>query len=223
MQKSFFDRAFFDFWEDLATHNERTWFQANKARYEKAVRDPLLRFVEALGPPLHALSPHLVADPRPVGGSLMRIHRDVRFSHDKRPYKTNAGMHFSLASSRDVHAPGFYLHLEPFNCFAAGGMWHPEPPTLARIRSAIMERGAAWQEVLDSGLPLQGETLKRPPAGFDKAHPHIESLMRKDLYMSIPLEEAQVCAADFVERYVATCARMAPLVRFLAAVLDRTW
>jgi uncharacterized protein (TIGR02453 family) len=78
------------------------------------------------GRTLRKLNPHFVADPRPTRGSLYRIYRDTRFSPDKRPFKTHVGIHFSHASGKDAHAPVFYLHLEPDNCFAAAGVWHPD-------------------------------------------------------------------------------------------------
>ena len=90
------------------------------------MRRPALAFVEDLAEPLLAISRHFTADPRPVGGSLFRIQRDTRFASDKTPYKTHTGLHFRHVATRDdVHAPGFYLHLEPGNCFAALGLWQP--------------------------------------------------------------------------------------------------
>ena len=87
----------------------RDWFQENKEFYESAVKRPLLEFIEAFAPHLREISPHFRADAR----SLFRIHRDVRFSKDKRPYKTHAAAQFRHSAGKDVHAPGFYLHIEP--------------------------------------------------------------------------------------------------------------
>ncbi len=100
----------FRFFDELARNNNRAWFDANKQRYIEEVRDPLVRLIEAFGPRLARISAHMVADPRPVGGSLFRIYRDTRFSKDKRPYKTHAGLSFRHADGRDVHAPVFYLN-----------------------------------------------------------------------------------------------------------------
>jgi uncharacterized protein (TIGR02453 family) len=120
----FFCTGLFDFLRQLKRHNNRDWFAKNKARYENVVRDPALLFISSFGPHLHKLSPYFVADPRPARGSLFRICPDTRFSADKRPLKTHVGIHFSHASGKDAHAPVFYLHLEPGNCFAAAGVWH---------------------------------------------------------------------------------------------------
>jgi uncharacterized protein (TIGR02453 family) len=108
-----FGRELIKFLKDLRTNNNREWFQANKRRYEKDVRDPLLRFVTDFGPRLEKISSHFVADARPMGGSLFRIYRDTRFSRDKSPYKTAAALHFRHEKAKDVHAPGFWV-LPPF-------------------------------------------------------------------------------------------------------------
>src|SRR5262249_24725406 len=109
----------FAFLRELRAHNDRAWFAANRDRYHDAVRAPLLQLIADVAPRLREISPAFVADPRPAGGSLFRIHRDTRFSRDKAPYKTNAGVQFRHAAARDAHAPGFYLHLEPGEVFAA--------------------------------------------------------------------------------------------------------
>ena len=137
-----FAPALFAFLRELRENNNREWFQANKGRYEADVRDPLLRFIADFALPLHELSTHFVADPRPVGGSLFRIYRDVRFSKDKSPYKTQAAAHFRHERGKDVHAPGFYLHLEPDDVFAGAGIWHPDMKSLTKIRDAIVANPA---------------------------------------------------------------------------------
>src|SRR4051794_18703539 len=133
-----FSPALFAFLSELADHNDRAWFAAHKSRYVAEVQEPALAFVEDVGMRLpEEVSRHMVADPRPSGGSLFRIHRDVRFSKDKSPYKTHVGIQFRHERTRDAHAPGFYLHLEPGSVFLACGTWRPERDTLHAIRSAI--------------------------------------------------------------------------------------
>jgi uncharacterized protein (TIGR02453 family) len=100
----------FAFLKELRDNNDRAWFLAHKARYESVVRDPFLHFIADVEPLLRAISRHIVADPRPTGGSLFRVYRDVRFSRDKSPYKTHVAAHFPHgARGKDVHTPGFYL------------------------------------------------------------------------------------------------------------------
>ena len=124
--------ALFEFLLDLKDNNTRPWFEENKERYRSDVRDPVLDFIAAFAEPLANISPHFRADPRPNGGSLFRIYRDIRFARDKRPYKTNAGAHFRHSAGKNAHAPGFYLHLEPGECFAGCGVWRPDSNALVR-------------------------------------------------------------------------------------------
>ena len=111
-EQTYFNRAFFRFLEDLKKNNQREWFQANKQRYEDEVRHPAQQFISDFGPQLHKISRHFLADPRASGGSMFRIYRDTRFAKDKSPYKTHVGIQFRHKQGKDVHAPGFYLHLE---------------------------------------------------------------------------------------------------------------
>jgi uncharacterized protein (TIGR02453 family) len=128
MKTAHFGPGLFEFLRDLARHNDRAWFQANQRRYEAEVKAPMLRFIEDFGAPLKRISAQFLADPRPVGGALFRIHRDTRFSTDKSPYKTNAAAHFRhREGSRDVHAPGFYLHLEPSGSMEGAACGIPTP------------------------------------------------------------------------------------------------
>lgn len=210
-----FGPALFEFLSDLGQNNDRAWFSANKKRYEQAVKDPLLRFMADLRAPLAAVAPDLVVDLRPVGGSMFRIYRDTRFGTDKSPYKTHASAHFRHKGSvGDVHGPGLYLHLEPDASMLATGIWHPMPDALKAIRQAIANDPPAWQTA-KAGLVLWGEALKRPPAGFDPAHPCIEDLKRKDFVTSAPLQTFQVFGPELVDIVVAQAQTWQPLQQFL--------
>jgi uncharacterized protein (TIGR02453 family) len=184
------------------------------------VKEPFLRFIEDVGPALRKVSRNLVADPRPVGGSLFRIYRDVRFSKDKSPYKTHVGAHFPLG--KGMAAPGYYLHLEPGECFVAGGMWMPEPAVLQSIRERIAERPADWKKARGD-LDRDDGALKRPPRGFDPDNPMIEDLKRKSFTASVPLSDAQMKRADLTKTFVQGCERISPLMRFLAASVGAKW
>ncbi len=223
-----FDEKLFKFLQALKRNNKREWFKANKARYEAEVRDPMLRFIADFERHLHAISPHFVADPRPVGGSLFRIYRDTRFAKDKTPYKTTAGAHFRHARAKDVHAPGFYLHLEPDGVFAASGIWHPDAATLAKIRAAIASDAKSWQRItsakaLSKVFSLGGDSLKRAPKGYDPEHPLIEDLRRKDFIVVTPLTEAEACAPDFLPRFAKLCRTAAPFTAFLTEAVELPW
>jgi uncharacterized protein (TIGR02453 family) len=213
--------ALFRFLRELKDDNTSEWFQANKARFEGEVREPLLAFIGAFGEPLAGISRHLEANPSRAGGSMFRINRDIRFSRDKSPYKTNVGAQFRHAScTKDVHGPAFYLHLEPGGCFAGAGMWHPEPEALKRVRDYMVGHGAAWKALRTKGIEVQGESLARVPQGFDPAHPLAEALKLKDFYTVTSFTERQVCAAGFLEAYAEYCRQQVPLMKFLAKALE---
>ncbi|HEY6931557.1 MAG TPA: TIGR02453 family protein [Thermoanaerobaculia bacterium] len=211
------------FLAELKRNNRRDWFLANRGHYETDLREPFLRFISDFGPRLSKISRFFVADPRPSGGSLFRIYRDTRFSKDKSPYKTHAAAHFRhRATSKDVHAPGFYLHLEPGGCFAAAGLWRPDGPAVDKVRDAIVERSAEWGKVRKS-LTIEGESLVRPPKGYDPGHRFLEDLKRKDFITSVRLSDRQVASSRFLSDFTTVCKKMSPLVRFTTEALGLSW
>jgi uncharacterized protein (TIGR02453 family) len=215
---AFFRPELFDFLRQLKRHNDREWFAKNKARYEEVVQNPALLFISSFAERLQKLAPNFVADPRPTRGSLFRIYRDTRFSPDKRPFKTHVGIHFSHASGEDAHAPVFYLHLEPDHCFAAAGVWHPDSRALTKIRTAIVAAPEQWAKAKRK-LELEGDSLMRPPRGFDPNHPFVEDIKRKDFVASATLIETQVCGPRFMRDFAAACRTMLPLVEFTTRAL----
>ena len=221
--ESYFQPELFRFLTELKKHNRRDWFLRNKQRYEDDLKAPALRFITYAGPELEKISAQLLADPRPTRGSLFRIYRDTRFSPDKRPYKTHVGMHFTHRLSRkDVHAPGIYLHLEPQQCFLAGGLWQPPSPELTKVREAIVRSPQRWKKAI-RGLELGGDSLKRAPRGYDPEHPLVEDLKRKDFIASVALSDSQVCSAKFMGEFGRGCRQLAPLLEFLSEALGMKW
>ena len=217
---SHFTPGFFTFLRDLKRHNDREWFAANKDRYLAEVEAPMLRFITAVGERLPSVSKGFVADPRRSGGSMHRIYRDTRFSHDKTPYKTWVAVHFRLRSAaKGMASPGFYLHIGPAERFAGGGIYHPDMPALTRIRQRIVSEPKAWAAVLRSGIEIEGDSLTRAPAGFDPAHRFIADLRRKDLYAGREFIERQVTSPQFLDSFTESCREVAPLVEFLAGAL----
>ena len=210
-----------EFLRELDLNNDREWFERNKQRYEDEVREPALAFVRAMAPHVEKLSPHLRADARRVGGSLMRLHRDIRFALDKRPFKTNLGIHFRHEAGRDVHAPGVYFHVDPGQVFLGAGMWRPDGPALAAVRRAIVEDPAAWLRARDgkkfrAAWDLGGESLKRPPRGFDAGHEVIEDLKRTDHIAVSALDHADVTRPDLVRVVTERAERAREYLAFLA-------
>lgn len=222
MSTSYFTPATITFLRDLKANNDRDWFNENKHRYEEHVRMPAMRFIADLAPHLASISPHFVADPRPVGGSMFRIYRDVRFSNDKSPYKTHVGLQFRHADGKDVHAPGFYLGIDPGQSVAAMGSWHPEKTALRRIRDFIVENPDRWSEVADAGeFTWYGESLVRGPKGYDAEHPLIEHLKRKDFVLMTELSDEDVTSDEFLDRYVAICRAGSVFVETLCEAVGR--
>jgi uncharacterized protein (TIGR02453 family) len=216
MATAFITPELFRFLRELRAHNERSWFEANKARYLARVRDPVLGLITALAPRLVAISPHIVADARPSGGSMLRIYRDTRFSRDKTPYKTNVGIRFGHGAGKDIHGPGYYLHLAPGEVFMGAGMWRPEPDALHAIREAIVKHPAAWKRAQRSPLRHGEASLRRPPRGFDPDHPLIEDLKRTSFTIGRQFTEALACSPSFPALFVRACRDEVPLMRFLA-------
>jgi len=188
----FFSEGSFTFLRELAANNNRDWFNANKARYESEVREPARAFIRAMEPELKRFAPHFVASDKKVGGSLMRIFRDVRFSKNKQPYKTNIGIQFRHELGKDVHAPGFYLHIEASEVFVGAGIWHPDSDTLKKIRTYIDAHPTRWTDGRDDAAfakayALAGDSLSRAPKGYAPDHPLIEDIKRKDFIGIAPL------------------------------------
>jgi uncharacterized protein (TIGR02453 family) len=222
--RAHFTPELFRFLRELEAHNDRDWFLSNKARYEQSVRDPFLRFVADLRPRLKKISPHFIADPSPVGGSMMRIHRDTRFSKDKTPYKTAVMAHFRHDKGKEGATPAFFLRLRPGESTVGAGIWRPEPDALKRIRTAIAGNARSWQRIregreLGSRCAMAGESLKRPPAGFDADHPHIEDLKRKDFATTLALDDKQVAGDDFLDELIDGFRATSPFLQFLTKAI----
>lgn len=213
------------FLRQLARHNERAWFEANRARYEALVRDPLRALVEEMDVRLAAFAPEVTGDPR---RSVFRIHRDVRFSRDKSPYKTNAGCWFYHrdagrgASGEGSVGAGFYVHLEPGACFTAAGIWLPARPTLARLREAIAADPEGFEAVvLERGFVRrfggldEERMLTRLPRGYAPGHPAERWLRHTSFTVSRPLADAVATGPGLLRRLEADFRAMTPLVRWL--------
>jgi uncharacterized protein (TIGR02453 family) len=220
-----FQPSLFEFLEQLADHNNRPWFQENKPRYERDVLEPALAFIRAFQPRLKTISRYFVASDRRVGGSLMRVYRDTRFHKDGEPYKTNVGIQFRHEQGRDIHAPGFYVHIAPGECFLAVGLWRPEPDVLVKVRQGIVERPDRWRRARDdckfhARFYLDGNRLQRPPRGFPADHPCVEDLKRTDFIAVEDLEERDVLGKSYLNRVAASFAASRPFMRFLCAALN---
>ena len=208
------------FLADLAANNNREWFKENKTQYESQVLDVALRFIHSMQDPLQEIAPHFVAQATCMGGSLMRVYRDTRFSKNKLPYKTNIGIQFRHEQAKNVHAPGYYVHIDTEKVFVGVGMWRPESEPLRGIRERIAARPADWRRAVGDSVfgrhfELGGETLTRPPRGFDKGHELIEDIKRKS-FMAVKNMDSDDCLSPQFQKKVETSFKVAePFMRFL--------
>ncbi|MFV1992914.1 MAG: DUF2461 domain-containing protein [Acidiferrobacterales bacterium] len=225
MANSYFSQAGFGFLKKLENNNNRDWFNEHKQDYEDLIRSPALDFITDMIDGLASISPHFVAIPKKMGGSLMRVHRDVRFGKDKRPYKTNIGIQFRHELGKDVHAPGFYLHIEPGNNFVGAGIWRPDSQTLATIRTAIVDKSNAWikasqDKKFTRKFELAGDSLSTYPRGYDKQHPLIKDLKRKDFIAITSLDNKQVISNRLLSNVTRSFEAAIPLMKFLCKSLE---
>ncbi len=215
-----FKPATLQFLNELARNNNRDWFNDNKTRYEEQVLDVALTFIQSMHGPLQEFAPHFTAIPKRMGGSLMRVYRDTRFAKDKTPYKTNIGIQFRHEMAKDVHAPGYYLHIDPEQVFVGAGMWRPEASALAGIRQRIDARPAEWSRVSNDKkftrhFHLGGSTLTRPPRGYAKDNPTIEDIKRKDFIAVSNLSHDDVLQPRFQQKVETAFKAASDYMQFL--------
>lgn len=221
-----FNPTIFKFLKDLRDNNNRDWFKENKSRYESELKAPALNFILDFGSHLQGISPHFRADPKGNGGSLFRIYRDVRFSKDKSPYKTHAGLHFRHEAGKSAHTPGFYLHMEPGASFVGLGLWRPDNPTLKLIRDKIVADPQAWKDAVGGvdfarHFNVTGGSLKRAPRGYDADHELVDILKLKDFTAYSPLTQKQITSPGFINEFTDLCATGGSLVRYICQALDQ--
>lgn len=222
MSPRYFTPAVFAFLRELAENNEKTWWEENKQRYIGTIREPAFDFIADFGDRLERISPHFTADTRTNGGSLMRPYRDMRFSNGV-PYKNNVGIQFRHESGKDVHAPGFYLHLEPGRCFAGVGLWRPEAGVARTIRQAINDDPEGWRNAAHSGNftdiweigSLEDGRLKRIPKELDPDHPFPDDLRLRSFTAGNRLTQKLVTSTGFADELFARFDEAGPYTRFL--------
>ena len=225
-----FRPAAFQFLRDLARNNEKPWFETNRDVYEREVRDPMRLLVETLDAKLGGIAPEIIGDPK---RSMFRIHRDVRFSRDKSPYKTNAGAWLyhqdagrKVGTAGEGGGAGFYFHIDATTCFMAGGIWMPARGALLRVREAIaaqpsalarLTRAPAFRRRFD-GLSEEAK-LRRVPHGFPPDHPAADWLKLQSFTASAPIVRGVVTSPRLVDHLCRDFERLVPLVRWLNRAL----
>ena len=225
-----FRPAAITFFRSLKRNNTREWFQAHRDDYEGEVRAPLAALVEEVDVRLARIAPEIVGDPK---RSLFRIHRDVRFSSDKSPYKTNAACWFYHSDAgRGVGATtphggaGFYFHMEPGGSMIGGGIWMPPRPTLARIRERIDEDHRALRKTLTDpsvkkrfGTLDESAMLTRMPRGYPEDHPAADLLRHQSFTVGRTLGDAELFSPKLADLLARDYARLVPTVRWLNGAL----
>jgi uncharacterized protein (TIGR02453 family) len=225
-----FRPAAFQFLRDLERNNEKVWFEAHRDVYEREVRGPMRGLVEALDARLGRIAPEIVGDPK---RSMFRIHRDVRFSRNKAPYKTNAGAWLyhrdagrKVGTTGDGGGAGFYFHIDPTTCFMAGGIWMPARAALSRLREVIGDHPTALARLTRApafrkrfGGLSEDAKLRRVPQGFAPDHPAAEWLKLQSFTARALIEPGVVTSARLVDRLCRDFEALVPLVRWLNSAL----
>ena len=207
----------FTFLSDLAENNNREWFAENKARHDVAKQE-VFEFVSEIGKGLSKTDNAIPADLN-AKDCVMRIYRDIRFSLDKTPYKTNFGAGIS-PNGKNFKGPGYYLHISPDECFVAGGCWMPEAEQLKLIRQEIDYNSFDFKKSLkfqkNSNARLDSDhKLKTMPKGYPAGHPDSEFLKLKSFTVTIPLKPADLMKPDAVNTVVDGFASIYPFILFL--------
>lgn len=223
------------FLRGLTRHNDREWFERHRAAYESEVRDPLRALVEEIDVRLARIAPELTGDPR---RSIFRIHRDVRFSKDKSPYKTNAACQFyhqdaGRGAGQDAEGAGagLYFQIADGECFVAGGMWMPARPALEKIREAVADDPASLDRIVRAptfrrrfGALSEEAMLSRLPRGYADGHPAERWLRYKSFTASRVLTEREVTSPRLAAMIERDFWALVPLVRWLnGAIGYRSW
>jgi uncharacterized protein (TIGR02453 family) len=225
-----FRPAALTFFRGLARNNTKEWFEARRMVYEEEVKRPFTLLVEEIDARLGDIAPEIVGQPK---RSMFRIHRDIRFSKDKSPYKTNAACWFFHrdaghgVGSQNAHGgAGFYFHLEPNACFCGGGIWMPPAPTLKALRQALAKDYTTFEKTVTAPAfrrafgTLSGEAmLTRPPKGYDADHPAVAWLRYKSFTAGRPVSLEDVQSKKLPDLLVKQFATMLPLVRWLNSAL----
>jgi uncharacterized protein (TIGR02453 family) len=223
------------FLRGLTRHNSREWFERHRPVYEAEVRDPMRALVEEMDVRLARFAPELTGDPR---RSVFRIHRDVRFSRDKSPYKTNAACQFyhhdagrGAGQVAEGAGAGLYFQLEDGACFVAGGIWMPARPSLERIREALTEAPRGLDRIVRAadfrrrfGALDEEAMLTRLPRGYTEGHPAARWLRYRSFTATRMLTESQVQSRRLPATLERDFTALLPLVRWLnAAIGYRPW
>ena len=206
----------------LKRNNRREWFEAHRGDYEAYVRQPMTAIVERLAVDLRVFAPEFIANPKT---SIHRIYRDIRFSHNKTPYKTNVAARFPPRALPKGEGAGVYFHVSPEGVWIGGGMYAPQPRELYAIREHISTHLKQFRTIVESpGFrkhlgALDGHKLLRVPRGFSKEHPAAEFLKFRQFIGGAAFPASMATGPAFYKTLLTVFREATPLTRFLNAPL----
>lgn len=222
----YFSAAGLRFLRALERNNERGWFHAHREQYEQHIREPFQALLGDLQPALARLSPHFHADPARTGGSLYRVNRDTRYSHDKSPYKTWQGARLYHDHRRLQPCPGFFIRFRPGQSFVAAGLWRHDTATQRRVRQFIFDNPGTWGRIVFEPAFarryrfVEEDRLARPPRGFPADFAYIEHLRLRDFVARRGLDDATMTGPRLRNVLERDLRMLAPLVDYLCAALE---
>lgn len=206
------------FIKELKKNNNKPWFDANRKKYEAAKADFVV-LVENIIATISKFDPAVSS--LKAKDCTFRINRDIRFSKDKSPYKTNMGAYINPGGKK-INTPGYYFHCEPGQNFAGGGLYIPDPAVLAKVRQEIDYSFDEWKKIINDKTfkkyfpKVDGiEVLSRPPKGYTDDNPAIDFLKMKSFIVSRPLTDAQLTDKNLIKEVAKTFETMKPMIDFL--------
>jgi len=208
----------FNFLSELKNNNNREWFKANKKRFDR-LRAWFIKEVQEVIERIAAFDPEIAG--LEAKSCVYRIYRDVRFSHDKTPYKTHFGAYMTGVSDRTSFYAGYYIHLEPDSSFLSGGAWNPPPPLLKKLRKDIYHTIDEFLEIIENKEfkaiypELEGELLKRMPPDFPADSPYADILKHKDFVVSAKKPDSFFSTENWKDAVIEDFKKLYPFNRFL--------
>jgi uncharacterized protein (TIGR02453 family) len=178
-----------NFLGDLSKHNNKEWFEKNRARFDFEFLQPAVQFVVEMGEKLSEIFPDIIAIPK-IDKSIFRLHRDIRFSKDKSPFKSNLGLYFWEGSGKKMECSGYYFHIEPKLFFLGAGMYMFSKDQLKKYREVVSDpiKGKQLNDIISKllnkkNIKLGGKTYKKTPRGFDPEYKYNELLLHSGIYV----------------------------------------
>jgi uncharacterized protein (TIGR02453 family) len=212
----------FDFLTDLEKNNNREWFQENKKRYDAALKN-VQDFVTQLIAGISAFDASVSS--QNAKDCIFRIYRDVRFSHDKTPYKTHFGAYIALGGRKGGNA-GYYIHIQNNTSFVVGGLWSPELPVLKRIREEIYYAPEELVEIIENkkfksafGELITEDCLKKAPKNYPADFQYVELLKYRHFCAEKAVSNAEVTSENFLEKCLQLLETAAPLVKYMNTIV----